>query len=228
MQIWAHRGASGQALENSWAAFRKAQQLGCTALEFDLQRTRDGQFVVFHDARLERCTDATGFLRDYSAAELRQNIRLRNGEVIPTLPEMLDFLRQTGMQALIELKNDAVAEAVWDQVRAALPPEQYLIGSFFHPQLHALKKEHAEARICPIFEGYFWHTASYLRKMQASAAAVGFAATNADLVREIQRAGAHALVWTVNERWQLQEVRKWQVEGVISDVPEHILRCFSP
>lgn len=96
--------------ENSPAAIRAAVAAGY-AIEIDVQGTRDGQAVVFHDEWMERLTEATGFVKDYTAAELGR-IRLRDSdETIPTLPQVLAIVAGRA-PLLIEIKDqtDRMAE----------------------------------------------------------------------------------------------------------------------
>jgi len=62
--VTGHRGASAIAPENTMAAFRLAIELGADGLEFDVQRTSDGELVVMHDAILDRTTNGTGALKN--------------------------------------------------------------------------------------------------------------------------------------------------------------------
>lgn len=71
MLIIAHRGASGDAPENTRAAFDLAIGMGADVIETDIQITRDGQLVLFHDALVDRTSDGSGPLADYTLAELR-------------------------------------------------------------------------------------------------------------------------------------------------------------
>jgi glycerophosphoryl diester phosphodiesterase len=96
--------------ENSPAAIRAAVEAGY-AIEIDVQGTRDGQAVVFHDEWMERLTEATGFVKDYTAAELGR-IALRHGtDTIPTLPQVLAIVAGR-VPLLIEIKDqtDRMAE----------------------------------------------------------------------------------------------------------------------
>ncbi|NEY89995.1 glycerophosphodiester phosphodiesterase family protein [Tabrizicola oligotrophica] len=109
----AHRALHNRAErrpENSPAAIRAAVAAGY-GIEIDVQGTADGQAVVFHDEWLERLTDATGFVKDYTAAELGR-IRLRDcDDCIPTLPEVLALVAGR-VPVLIEIKDqtDRMAE----------------------------------------------------------------------------------------------------------------------
>jgi glycerophosphoryl diester phosphodiesterase len=70
--VIAHRGASGHAPENTFAAFERAIALGAEFIETDLHLTRDARFVAIHDSALERTTSGRGAVRDFTLAELRQ------------------------------------------------------------------------------------------------------------------------------------------------------------
>lgn len=60
IQVWAHRGASGYAPENTLDAFRKAIEMGADGIELDVQLTKDGTVVVIHDEVIERVSDGSG------------------------------------------------------------------------------------------------------------------------------------------------------------------------
>ena len=70
--VWAHRGASGYAPENTLEAFQKAVELGADGVELDIQLTKDDQIVVIHDETIDRTSDGKGWVKDYTLEELRQ------------------------------------------------------------------------------------------------------------------------------------------------------------
>ena len=90
----AHRGlhqcGAGSVIENSPSAARAAIALGC-AIECDVQMSRDGEAVVFHDFTMERLTGHTGRVDGFTAKELR-SMRLRGGDMIATLPDFLSLI----------------------------------------------------------------------------------------------------------------------------------------
>ena len=69
-KIYAHRGASGYAPENTLRAFALAADMGADGVELDVQISKDGRLVVFHDDELSRLTGFTGSVADYTYAEL--------------------------------------------------------------------------------------------------------------------------------------------------------------
>lgn len=112
MNIWAHRGCSQMYPENTLLAFGKAAEInGLTGIELDIQLTKDGHMVVFHDESLERTTNGIGRLCDFTLSELRKlKINSINGgyERIPTITEVFDLLEKrlkSGLKLNIELKK---------------------------------------------------------------------------------------------------------------------------
>src|SRR5271167_1963256 len=68
-----HRGAGGCAPENTLAGLRKAKELDCRWVEFDVRLTADGQLILLHDERLERTTDGSGKARSLPLSMIRRH-----------------------------------------------------------------------------------------------------------------------------------------------------------
>lgn len=110
--IFAHRGASGHALENTLTAFEKAKKLGATGIEIDVQRTKDNVLVVFHDLDLYRLTGINKKISECTYSEISEipigKTMLRrkfSKECIPTLQQVLDWAKSQNMPLNIELKQ---------------------------------------------------------------------------------------------------------------------------
>lgn len=103
-KMYAHRGLHDDEVpENSLWAFRLAKEKGF-GVELDVQMTKDGQLVVFHDGNLQRVCGIDGWLRDYTLEELKQ-FRLKDtDETIPTFSEVLAVL--DGQDLICEIKGD--------------------------------------------------------------------------------------------------------------------------
>lgn len=112
MQIVGHRGAKGEAPENTLAGFTYAQQRGLRAVEFDVRLTKDNQVVVMHDATVDRTTNGSGAVQDLTLAELtaldaRADFPHWPVECpVPHLSEVLDFMHDIEIIE-IEFKRDA-------------------------------------------------------------------------------------------------------------------------
>lgn len=112
MKVWAHRGCSQRYPENTLLAFERAAQImQLTGIELDIQLTADGEMVVIHDERVDRTTDGTGYVKDYTLSQIKRLcIDAGTGcpQSIPTIEETLDLLQprlRAGLKLNIELKN---------------------------------------------------------------------------------------------------------------------------
>ncbi|MEK4229884.1 glycerophosphodiester phosphodiesterase [Solibacillus sp. FSL H8-0538] len=145
--IYAHRGASGYAFENSFTAFIKAKLLGADGIEFDIQRSNDDVLVVFHDLHLARLTGVKKFIFDCSAEELGQYklgyrfSRLFSSKKIPTFEEVMKWANEQQMAVNIEIKESLLMDPT-PLIAALLTTE--LSGnshfSSFHEELLQLVK----------------------------------------------------------------------------------------
>ena len=109
-QIFAHRGASAVAPENTLPAFEKALEMGADGIELDVQATADGKLVVLHDFNLERTTTGAGPLRDHALAQLSEidaGVGFSDafaGTRIPTLEQVFDLVGDSCI-VNVEIKN---------------------------------------------------------------------------------------------------------------------------
>ena len=164
--IWAHSGCSMMNPENTLLAFKKAAELdGITGIEFDVQLTKDGEIVVIHDERVDRTTDGTGNVRDYTLAELKKLSITGDDDSyrIPTLREVLELLKpycmNKGLKLNIELKNSVVRyesmeQKVIDMV-SEYDIESYVVySSFNHDSIGLVRQLKADADVAYLAGDY--------------------------------------------------------------------------
>jgi glycerophosphoryl diester phosphodiesterase len=131
-----HRGARHAAPENTFAAFDLALEEGAEGVELDVRMNGGGDVIVCHDITLERVTDGKDrrAIHDLSTAECRA-VRLRDGEPLPFLKDVLEWAARRGAVVNIELKMDgdhraALVAAVADLARRHRCPGDLLMSSF--------------------------------------------------------------------------------------------------
>ena len=101
----AHRGGIAEGYpENTLAAFRRAMSLGAGVIELDLRGTKDGAVVILHDETLNRTTNGSGPVANYTLEELRK-FDAGCGERIPTYEEVLELVSNTGVKLLLDIKT---------------------------------------------------------------------------------------------------------------------------
>ncbi len=144
MRVIGHRGAMGHAPENTLLSIEKAMELGASWIEVDVQAA-DGRLIVFHDIRLERITNGTGYVSEQRFSYLR-SLDAGAGQIIPTLDEVFERIGQrVGINIELKGPNTAapVAEQIGRQLSQGWDRDRILVSSFNHPELMTFKT------ICP-------------------------------------------------------------------------------
>lgn len=229
--IYAHRGASGYAPENTIRAFEMACDMGADGVELDVQLTRDRRLVVIHDETIDRVTDGTGAVASYTYDQLRRFpvIGGVNGSVrdeIPLLKDVLALLKSRGLKVNIELKNSlnpypGMEELCLQQVADAGMAENTLYSSFNHYSLLRVKALLPSARCGMLYECCLLRPWDY-------AAAWGMDALHphfTELMVDGEVSAAHALglevnPWTVNSEADLRRVIDLGADRIITNHPD--------
>ena len=142
-RLFAHRGASGEAPENTLAAFQRAASLGVVYMELDVHLSRDGQVVVMHDDTLERTTNGRGLVKEHGLAELYgldagYHFTPDGGETFPfrgqgvSIPLLADVLRRfPHVRFTVEIKQQEppIEEQVIAVVRECGMAETVILAS---------------------------------------------------------------------------------------------------
>ena len=118
-KVWAHRGASGYAPENTLDAFRKAVEMGADGIELDVQMTKDGELVVIHDETIDRVSNGKGWVKDYTYEELKKfNFNKTHleytKEEIPTLEQVYLLIKPTNLTINVEIKT-GIASHIYNE-----------------------------------------------------------------------------------------------------------------
>ena len=117
--IVAHRGLAEGVPENTLAAFRQSVERGLSIIELDVRTTRDGHLVILHDVTLDRTTDCSGLLADFTLDRIKScdaGWPSHPGERIPTLAEALGFARDRQVRLLLDIKPGTSVPAVLTSV----------------------------------------------------------------------------------------------------------------
>lgn len=242
----AHRGGSLLAPENTLAAFRQALTLPVDMVECDVQMTRDGRAIVFHDYTVDRLTDGTGNILDLSFADLRSLNAAAHfpggwpqAEAIPTLREVLDLLYGR-KQLCLEIKNSCrdgvygrypgIAETVIAELRAAGMTQHVLIISFDWHILSDIKRQAPEISLGLIVWREWWEaqeTDQALTRLLEEAAELQCQWINADytlftpdLLKAVHQHHFKLGLWTVNTLAELQVLALAGVDALTTDRPD--------
>ena len=144
MQVIAHRGANREALENSWSAFELAVDGGALRIELDVQLTADGHAAVMHDDDFSRTAERPGRLSALTRAQVAK-IKLRNGEAIPFLDEVVaKLLPRIELNIEIKGRSTELARVVAETVErhGSSARKDAVIVSCFHAEPLVWIKDH--------------------------------------------------------------------------------------
>lgn len=224
MICFAHRGARGHAPENTLASFAKAIELGAQWIELDVQEV-EGRLVVFHDERLERTTNAAGYLRAQSITYLR-GLDAGDGEKIPFLEEVFELIgNKVGLN--IELKSPQTAEVLAQVLKQrfpdSLPVERLLVSSFDQHELAHFRNLLPAIPRALLLVGIPLDLAAAAEAQNCKAVHPSLEFVNQEFVDDAHRRGLKVHVFTVNYPDDIERMFKMKVDGVFSDYPERVI-----
>lgn len=221
--IIAHRGFSGRYVENTLASVRAALQLGVDLVEIDVQETRDGELIVFHDYRLRRICGVRGRVRDRTLVEIRQL-----NPHVPTLRQVLCACRGKA-RVLIEIKRADPCKVA--ALIAGLRMEhEVIVFSLSIPRMRRFAS--ANPRI-PCFGLVARHLALAMARLKSMESIEGLGLSrrlvkSPRVVRRVHRRGWKLFVWTVNREREMRKLAGWGVDGLITNHPDRAKSCLAP
>jgi glycerophosphoryl diester phosphodiesterase len=247
-RLFAHRGASGEAPENTFPAFRRAVELGIEYVELDVQASRDGHIMVIHDETLERTTNGPGAVRAQTLAELQQWdagywFSRDDGQTFPfrgvgvVLPPLAETLRAfPTLKFTIEIKQDdpPIEEHVIATIRACARSETVLLASghdHVMQRVRALAPDIATSlstgEMMELHQrGLTGQLAGYRapgQALQIPPEYQGMPLVTPESVALAHRLGCEVHVWTINDPRDMKRLFDLGVDGVISDFPDRLL-----
>jgi len=224
--VFAHRGGSKLAPENTMAAFDRGAALGADGLELDVHLSADGHVVVHHDRTLDRTTALRGPIAVRTSDELA-----RAG--IPLLREVLS--RHINMRVIVELKSNSVAlaEAAVDVVRRVNAIERVCFGSFGRRVLKAVRRLEPAVATSGAREEVRWAlyrswcrwpvTRVAYNCYQVPEWAGSTRVVTPRFVADAHAAGLGVQVWTVDEVADARRLLSYGVDALITDRPDTIV-----
>ncbi len=215
------------------SAFKKALELGCRWIEFDVMLSEDGEPFVFHDESLKRTTNGQGSLANKSAKELlaldagKWFSKQYRGEKIPTLPEVLKWMQASEVQGNIEIKptpskTEETTVAVLTSLNRYWANDKSLplLSSFEFEALKLCRNLSPEAPLGLLLDKWdkSWHKMA--DEIQCVSIHLSAKAANKVRIAEIKDKGYKVFVYTVNRRRLAHKLFEWGVDAIFSDYPD--------
>ena len=225
----AHRGANQLAPENTLKAFQLAEDLGAKMFECDVLLSQDQVPVIFHDDHLERCTNGHGAIRN-TPYSLLKTLDAGEGEIIPSLTQLLTWLQNSKMQMNLELKyptNTAAAQPLIE--KACLPlldlQDRILVSSFNLDALYTVRQTLPDITIGLLIdkENFKKHGFTGIEKYYNSLHAFSIHCDRHLLslqhIHAFLKISPYLLAYTVNNPEEAKDLFQQGVTAVFSDIP---------
>lgn len=245
----AHRGASGHAPEHTLAAYELGEKMHGDYIEVDLQMTKDGVLIAMHDEKVNRTTDGTGYVKDFTLNEIKQldagswfnkkhpekTNPAYEGLKVPTLEEVIQKFGR-GARYYIETKSPEVYPGMEEELLRILnkykligpnaPSSKVLIQSFSDESLSIVHSLNPNIPLIQLIS--YSEPASITDEELDEIAeyAIGIGASHTKIDREyVQKVRDHNLLmhpYTVNTKEDMNKVLDWGVTGMFTNYPDRL------
>jgi glycerophosphoryl diester phosphodiesterase len=241
--VIAHRGASAYYPENTLSSFAGAIEMDADMVELDVQLTKDGEVVVFHDEKIERCTDGRGRVAGHTLQELKRldagswfSSRF-TGEKIPTLIEVLDFCKNK-IAVNIEIKTEAVKDDISGgiedkclQIVERNGMKDHVIFSSFDPRaLVHLKQIENSIPTAVLFEKKYFGSrlpSDIIASLDADAFNCSLREFSGRRRADLQSNDIPVNIYTVDDKKNMKLLLAAGVSGIFTDCPDVLNRIVA-
>ncbi len=226
--VIAHRGASGEAPENTMKAFELAFLQEADGLKMDIYLTTDKKVVVTHDEHTQRMTGVKRIVRQSSSTQLKE-LDFGEGEKIPLLDEVLGTYKDKFKVFNIEIKStgpftDGIEDALIHLIERHQIWDKIYVSSFNPLHLFRLERKAPRLKtgylISPV---HFWNKRSFLiRLSHATSINLDHAWCNEKRLEKYRNFGKDIWLWTVNRERAMVEWINKDVAAIITNYPARL------
>ena len=207
-EIFAHRGASGYAPENTMDAFKLAVKQGAEGIELDVQLSKDGIPVVIHDETIDRVTNGHGYVKDY------------------TLEEVLVYAKKENLTVNIELKTGIywypeIEEKTVDLVKKTKMEDLVIYSSFNHYSIRKIKEIAPQAETAYLYSDVILQIDKYAKNEGVNGLHPAvYHVKMAHFLKEYLQSGLKVRVWTVNQESDMKMLIDSGITAIITNYPD--------
>lgn len=228
--IFAHRGASKLAPENTMEAFELAYKMGADGIETDVQLTKDGVPVLIHDENVKRTTNGTGFVKDYTYDDIIQLdagywfSKAYDGARIMSLDDFLTWAKPKSLLLNIELKNNKIEyenleSIVYEQIRHHNLLNRTVISTFSAKSIRKMQMYRDKVEIAFLTSKAKPNPIQYALDIGANAVHIKYKLLKPSIMAEAKQENMAVRVYTVNHRMHMLKCFKLNTNGIFTDIP---------
>lgn len=232
---YAHRGASEYAPENTLSSFYLGLLQGANGIETDVQRTKDGTLVLFHDKTLERVTNSFGKISDYTLDEIKQIKVMGNStsgfyDRITTFREFLEKFAHYEIKFAIELKTDHIEADVIKMMKEFKIQNKSTVTSFQLEHLKICKEVEPDIRVGLLTVGDGCNRIDELKAISGEEMAPQAEYITAESVGKLRQEGLGVRAWGLSGRSPLLLMKKMceiGVDGMTVNFPDRLTQYLN-
>ena len=220
-----HRGAKGYEPENTFVSFQKALDMQVDGIELDVHLSSDSEIIVIHDETIDRTTNGKGFVNTLSLRELKA-FRIDGKYEIPTLKEVFDLVNQDCL-INIELKSYEATDKVVSLIEKYVAKkgwkyDRFFVSSFDWNALQQVAFLNNKIPIGVLTETDLDLALAFAKFIQAKSIHPHFHLLTKENTAQMQEKGLQVFPWTINEVEDIQKIKTFNVNGIITDFPNRI------
>ncbi|MGM9987067.1 MAG: glycerophosphodiester phosphodiesterase [Bacillaceae bacterium] len=231
MKIFGHRGAAGNFPENTMLSFEAAWREGADAIELDVQLTKDNILAVIHDETVDRTTNGSGLVKQYTYEELQRLnashkfVNKVGKTTIPMLQEVYEWALNNDLMINVELKNNVInyyglEESVINLTRKYGYEDRVILSSFNHESMWKCHQLASDIETALISTRVMNNPTEYVKLHGAKAIHTNFKHVKEKDIKHFLESDLDIRVYTVNTDKGLGEMCALHVSGIITDYPK--------
>lgn len=225
IQSFGHRGAKGYVSENTLASFQKALDLNVDGIELDVHVCASGELMVFHDFTLDRMTNGSGEIHNFTLEELKK-LKVDGVFEIPTLEEVLNLINEK-CQVNIELKGHDTAKPAVQTIEKYIQDnnwkmEDFIVSSFQRDELYKVSQQNSKIPIAVLTQASVEQAMEWATEFSAKYIHPHFSLLTEDNCKVATEKGFKINTWTVNDIADIERLKEYKINGIISDFPNRI------
>ena len=226
---YAHRGASEYAPENTMSAFDMALKLGANGIELDLQMTKDGKIVIFHDNKIDKKSNKKGKIKDYTYQELLNfdfgswfNLKYKDEKIVlfedfakKFLPKKLTFA--------IELKEEGIEKETFNIIKKYATHDNIYITSFNYKALENMRKIDSNIKLSWLIEEKInKNNIDKLLKINGTQICPKADNVTKDDIELANKSGLRVRLWGILNEEIMENVYKLDIDGMTVNFPDKL------
>jgi glycerophosphoryl diester phosphodiesterase len=238
MMIIGHRGARGEAPENTLTGFKHLQQLGIQDVELDIRLSKDNELVVIHDETLDRTCHAAGPVNAYSATELADLDATKafknwpEASGVPTLKRVIELWPQLrSMQMEVKTTQVAhlpiIAHQLAELIQQHQLQQQAVVTSMDTRFLSLMAALHPGIARGFIAQRFIRDPVAMATRLGCSYLVLNWLACTPNRLSLAHQSEMHVSVWTVNHPIAAARLARMGVDSLITDFPTRLLGALT-